>query len=488
MTGRGVIGGALMPGVIAGLVGGVVFGVAMAEYGALPTIASLVRADTAGAGFAVHMAIAALIGAGFGLLVQRLRSGPGETLLWGLAYGAVWWFIGPLTLLPLLLGEPATWTLAAAREAFPSLLGHVFYGAATALALSALRGLLGSRPDAESVRSGLTRGAVFRGLGAGLIGAGLLELTLDGSTRLAGLMPAAASGRPAAWLAVGLVFGIGYGVLFPALTGSPGAALTRGMTYGFAWWVAVALTLVPLLDGAGLAWSLEAARDAWATFPGCLLLGAAVGLIYRWLEGMRRLLFVQDVRNLSRESAGARGLRALGWGALAGLGGGAVFTLVMVQIGFLPTVAALVGSRSEVVGLVVHLLISELIGASYGLLFRRQSFDSGSALGWGVSYGLLWWVLGPLTLLPVLLGGSPQWTLAAAAATFPSLIGHLAYGAALGLVFHGLEVRFSPWWITRNELEAGRAQFRRDQVLGSAPALWALIAMFAVTVPLLLAG
>ena len=36
-------------------------------------------------------------------------------------------------------------------------------------------------------------------------------------------------------------------------------------------------------------------------------------------------------------------------------------------------------------------------------------------------YGLLWWLLGPLTLLPILLGAPPQWTLAAASATFPSL-------------------------------------------------------------------
>ena len=101
-------------------------------------------------------------------------------------------------------------------------------------------------------------------------------------------------------------------------------------------------------------------------------------------------------------------------------------------------------------------------------------------------YGLLWWLRGPLTLLPILLGAPPQWTLAAASATFPSLVGHLAYGAALGVAFYRLEARYSPWWLTRNEIEAERAERRREQVFGSAPALWAVIAMFAVTVPLLL--
>jgi len=84
-------------------------------------------------------------------------------------------------------------------------------------------------------------------------------------------------------------------------------------------------------------------------------------------------------------------------------------------------------------GLVVHLFIAEFVGASYGLLFRRRSYDVGSALGWGVSYGFFWWVLGSLALLPVLLGGSPRWDADAAAATFLSLVGHLAYGAALGV-------------------------------------------------------
>lgn len=68
----------------------------------------------------------------------------------------------------------------------------------------------------------------------------------------------------------------------------------------------------------------------------------------------------------------------------------------MLQIGFLPVFARLIGSTSAVTGLIVQLVVADLIGASYGLLFRRQSYDIGSALGWGVSYGFFWWVLGPL--------------------------------------------------------------------------------------------
>ncbi|WP_407284935.1 hypothetical protein [Streptomyces sp. BP-8] len=83
-------------------------------------------------GFAVHLLIAAIIGSIFGVLVARQR----ELLLWGLAYGVLWWFLGPLTLLPILLGEPVAWDVATAQDLIPSLLGHLAYGASTAAVLA----------------------------------------------------------------------------------------------------------------------------------------------------------------------------------------------------------------------------------------------------------------------------------------------------------------------------------------------------------------
>lgn len=160
----------------------------------------------------------------------------------------------------------------------------------------------------------------------------------------------------------------------------------------------------------------------------------------------------------------------------------------MVQLGLLATIAGLVGAASSSAGLVVHLLIANVIGASYGVLFRRQSYDLGSAAGWGISYGFFWSMMGPLTLLPLLLGGSPQWNVDAATAAFPSLVGHLGYGVVLGITFYLLESRYSPWWLSRTNVEAERARLRRDQVMSSAPALWALMALVALFVPVLLGG
>jgi uncharacterized membrane protein YagU involved in acid resistance len=258
------------------------------------------------------------------------------------------------------------------------------------------------------------------------------------------------------------------------------------MAYGFFWWIVWPMTVLPLARGSPLTWSLELGQASFAFLPPYLLVGAATGLAYQWLDGLARALFSETRGRGDEEGMGTEGLRAAGRGAAAGLAGGVVFTLVMVQIGFLRTAAGLVGSRSLLAGLIVQLVIADLIGVSYGLLFRRQSYDAGSALGWGVSYGFFWWVLGALTLLPAMLGAAPQWTAQAASALFGSLIGHLAYGAGLGVVFHWLDARHNPWWLPGTRTEETRAARRKEQLLTAAPALWALVVVIAVTLPVLL--
>ena len=458
-------------GAAAGIAGGVVFGAAMASLGTLPTVASIVRSDSVAVGLAVHMGIAATVGAGFGLFVANQHVRRSETLFWGLIYGGFWWFLGPLTMLPLLLGKPLAWDLANAQALLPSLIGHLFYGATTALVFVAFR-----RDAGGGQRPRLGTG--LRGVAAGLTVATLLYLGFD---RMAGI--------PLGWLfLVGTLAGLGYPLLFGARGEGSGPAAIRGTAYGFLCWIVAGLTLPPLLRDGALNWSREAAASAVDRLPAYLLLGAGIGLVFTWLGGLARGLFVDDVRMLRVESPGARGLRATGYGALAGLAGGLVFTVVMVLVDALPRVAGLVGAQAPGAGLVVHLVIAQIIGVSYAVLFRRRSFDLASGIGWGVSYGFLWWVLGGLTLLPVLAGGEPQWNAAGVAAAFPSLVGHLAYGAALGAVYYQLEARANPWWITRSEFEAERVVALRDQTLGSAPALWGLTALIALTIPVLISG
>lgn len=476
--------GTLRCGVVAGLAGGLVFGAAMLELGMLPTVAGLVRAESALTGFLVHMTVAALIGVGFSLLVRHQHPGAGENLFWGMSYGTFWWFLGPLTLMPLLLGEGVSWQVEHARQDFASLLGHVLYGATVGLAFMFLQ-----RREGRSDAGKTTVGALMRGMAAGVFGAWLLGVALGAQGHplaIADLRHGEAN--PLFWselIVIGIIVGAVFALIYPQPAGRAGPSLVRGTTYGFLLWIVLMLTLVPIVKGTGLAWAHIDARLNFHTFPGFLLLGAVVALVYRWLHGLARALFSDEVAS-ARDNIEAHGVRAVGRGAVGGLVGGLVFTVVMLRLDILPMIAALVGSESLLTGFLVHLVIANLIGISYGFLFRGQSFDFGAALGWGLSYGFFWWLLGPLTLMPILLGGIPQWSVAAAADAFGSLVGHLAYGAALGVTFYWLEARYSPWWVSRTETEVRRIAHRRQQMLTSSPALWVQIVVLALTIPVLL--
>jgi hypothetical protein len=129
-------------------------------------------------------------------------------------------------------------------------------------------------------------------------------------------------------------------------------------------------------------------------------------------------------------------------GIIGGLAGGLVFGVMMSMMGVLPMIGKMVGHPSVLAGFAVHMMISAGIGASFAVLFGRVVHAARSGLLAGMSYGGLWWVLGPLTLMPWMMGMGfgANLNLAAARAALPSLMGHLVYGVVLGLV-HGLLAR-----------------------------------------------
>jgi hypothetical protein len=129
------------------------------------------------------------------------------------------------------------------------------------------------------------------------------------------------------------------------------------------------------------------------------------------------------------------------WGAVAGLAGGVVFGALMGMMGMLPMVAGLVGSTSPVVGAVVHMVISAIIGAGFGLVAGGMGASYGPAAVAGLVYGAAWWVLGPLLIMPSLMGMGPQLGTALAPPMLMSLLGHLLYGLVTGVAYAFLIVR-----------------------------------------------
>jgi uncharacterized membrane protein YagU involved in acid resistance len=453
---------AVAAGAPAGVVGGLAFGAAMAQLGFLPTVATLVGLGSSQAGFAVHLAISAVVGAGFGLMVRRQRCGPSETMFLGAAYGALWWCIGPLTLQPLVLGQAPGWDVAAAQRAFPSLVGHLLFGIGTALVFVVLHG------PGDRGRAGNPAGAgtLLRGLLAGALAAAALGSVL---------------GDRAPAIAAGAAVGLAQAVLSPRSDQGIGAAVVRGQGYGFVAWVVGELTVLPLLADQGLRWSLVEARASFPGLPGWLLLGALAAVARTLGDRLAPLLSSEHLRAYRGTTAGSGVLAAALRGAVAGLVGGAVISQLMLR-GAVPEVAQrLTGSNGPLAGIAVNLAIGVAIGVSYGLLFRRLGQDVTCALGWGLSYGFLWWVLGPLTLLPALLGGDPEWSATAAGGSLSALAGHLVYGGCLGVAFHLLEAPFGVPWLARTRSEALAALRRREELLAATPALGALLLAMLLT-------
>ncbi len=134
-------------------------------------------------------------------------------------------------------------------------------------------------------------------------------------------------------------------------------------------------------------------------------------------------------------------VRNIKLGAYGGLVGGVVFGAMMGMMGMLPMIGKMVGHPSAITGFLVHLVNSALIGAAFATLFDRFVHGKSGGLGYGLLYGGTWWFLGPLTLMPLMMGMGlgVNWNATAAAQMLPSLFGHLIYGAILGLSYTWLK-------------------------------------------------
>ena len=133
-------------------------------------------------------------------------------------------------------------------------------------------------------------------------------------------------------------------------------------------------------------------------------------------------------------------VRALWLGAVAGLIGGVPFGIMMVMMGMMPMIGMLVGVESALVGYLAHAAISAITGAIYGFFAVRFPLTWRNAVAGGLIYGVIWWMLGALILMPALLGmfemifviQQMQWM---------SLLGHIIFGEVLALAFVWLSRR-----------------------------------------------
>jgi len=173
----------VLAGALAGLVGGLVFGSAIQAQAKMGTLAGLLGLPASGAGWLAQLLLAVVLGAGFGALIRYQAGSYAATLSSGLLLGLLWWIVGPLTVLPLLMGSRPTWSFSEAAAAFPDLVGFLLYGGATGLCYAALATLLrrmdrGDEHTARSVELPIRRVVILGGGFAGVSAAQRLEQLL----------------------------------------------------------------------------------------------------------------------------------------------------------------------------------------------------------------------------------------------------------------------------------------------------------------------
>jgi hypothetical protein len=429
----------------------------------------------------------ALFGVGFGLFFSRRATSPGAGLLWGAAAALLLWIVAPAGISSVLRPGHSMGMLNDARVNFPQLVAFlVCLGMPVGVILGTWREFLLRKPQAKfswgrAIAAGGLAGTIAGFIFGQWVSSGDYFPLLAGYGEL--------SSRTATLLlhfVVALVIGATFGVLFQRDVRGYGSSMAWGTAYGILWWFLGPLTLYPLAAGTPVDWSADQASDIFGSLIGHILYGLMLGVTYAAFDRLWLRMFIQsDPLNREAEGPGLRFIQSVRWGALAGLIGGIVSSPILVVTGILPKIAGLDTSFIGARGLLIHLTISALIGASYGLLFRNEASSLGLGVAWGWLFGLIWWYLGPLTLLPLLLTGQIDWRPEAASALLPLLPGLLIYGATTAFVFLALERRYTRWLLL-DPRHAAREQRRLRPVGTPAPAVWLFVLGLGVLLPILL--
>jgi len=223
---------------------------------------------------------------------------------------------------------------------------------------------------------------------------------------------------------LGAVYGVLFALVFSNRAVDRGSGLLWGLAYALLLWLAVVAGAQVI--AANLSSSFTTQRDDFPDLVGYILcFGMPLGLVLGTFGGRKHRATLAPV-SLPRAIVG---------GALAGWAGGLVFGRWMEQVNFYQVIAGLLGSSSNMLGSALHYLFSALIGVIFGVLFQRDLRGYGSSMAWGMAYGILWWFLGPMTMLPLCLGQPLDWSYIHASAEFAPLIGNIVTGLTIGLLY-----------------------------------------------------
>jgi uncharacterized membrane protein YagU involved in acid resistance len=110
---------------------------------------------------------------------------------------------------------------------------------------------------------------------------------------------------------------------------------------------------------------------------------------------------------------------------------GVLFGIFMQVMGMMPMLASMLGSESLVLAWIMHMMISWIFGLGYGAMTLLSS----RYYVLGVVHGVIIWVIGPLLVMPVMMGMGPMIGNMFASEQLMNLATHLAFSLILAAVF-----------------------------------------------------
>lgn len=130
---------------------------------------------------------------------------------------------------------------------------------------------------------------------------------------------------------------------------------------------------------------------------------------------------------------------------IAGIAGaviaGLVLGVMMQMMGLMTDLSDVVGMDSAAVGWLIHLMMSVLFGLVYGLVLMAASVKLGANLGLGAAYGIAIWIMGPLLIMPMMMGDD---VFAFDSETLMMLMGHIIWGLLTGAIAVAVYRRLAP--------------------------------------------
>jgi uncharacterized membrane protein YagU involved in acid resistance len=270
---------------------------------------------------------------------------------------------------------------------------------------------------------------------------------------------------------IGMPLGCVYGLVFYLVVGrracTPGGGLLWGLAFALLFWLVGPAAIGPLFVSAlpGSTIMLDTVRARFPDLVGYILffgapLGISLGIVNRFptLQRVRA-----DKFDLSRAAA---------VGGIAGIIGGWAFGQWMAKVNHFPLIAGLIHLSSRNAGVALHFVFAFIIGASFGLLFQRDVRGYGSSLGWGLGYGIFWWFLGPMTLMPLWQGRSLDWSYQHAQQLYGSLVGHIVYGLIVGLIYATVDRLWAALFIESDPIIANQKLLVHARCDRSVGGLW----------------